>query len=226
MERAFKGVWIPKDIWISKNLTVMEKLFLVEIESLDNEDGCFANNSHFADFFSLSKNRCSEIIKSLEQKNKISIEYEQAGKVIKKRILKVAKGVFGKPTEGYSENRQTPSENRQTPSEKLEENNTINNTVIERSALAFLEENAPMMFESFMMNHKKNIVDFEKFKLLFNCKFDEEDLRYETKIINARLIRFATNYIENERSANFKNTNRFPVQPEVSSPSYNRVKFN
>ena len=36
MERAFKGIWIPAEIWLSKELKIMEKLFLVEIDSLDN----------------------------------------------------------------------------------------------------------------------------------------------------------------------------------------------
>ena len=65
--RDFKGIWIPKKIWLNKDLNVMEKLFLVEIDSLDNADGCFASNAHFSEFFGLSKNRCSEIIKSLER---------------------------------------------------------------------------------------------------------------------------------------------------------------
>ena len=79
-KRDFKGVWIPKEIWLSTDLKVMEKLILVEIDSLDNEDGCFASNEHFSKFFSLSKNRCSEIIKSLEKKGYIKIAPQNPGK--------------------------------------------------------------------------------------------------------------------------------------------------
>ena len=88
MERAFKGIWIPAEIWLSKELKIMEKLFLVEIDSLDNEDGCFASNEYFSNFFDLSKNRCSEIIKSLEKKGFIEIEYiyKKNKKSIEKRI--------------------------------------------------------------------------------------------------------------------------------------------
>ena len=50
MERDFKGIWIDKSIWLNEDLTVMEKLFLVEIDSLDNERGCFASNAHFLEF--------------------------------------------------------------------------------------------------------------------------------------------------------------------------------
>jgi len=38
MKRDFKGIWIPKEIWLNENLTLQEKVFLVEIESLDNEN--------------------------------------------------------------------------------------------------------------------------------------------------------------------------------------------
>lgn len=127
MERAFKGVWIPKEIWLSNNLTLQEKVFLVEISSLDNDEGCFASNAYFADFFGLSKNRCSEVIKSLEKKNLISIDYvrENGKKNIDKRVIKVLE----KSNRGYSENRQTYSESRRGYSENLEGNNTSNNTV-------------------------------------------------------------------------------------------------
>jgi Mn-dependent DtxR family transcriptional regulator len=88
-ERAFKGVWIPKNIWLSKELKLMEKVFLVEIDSLDNENGCFASNNYFADFFDLSPNRVSEIITSLADKKFVKISYEKKGKLTVKRIIKV-----------------------------------------------------------------------------------------------------------------------------------------
>ncbi len=100
MERDFKGIWIPKEIWLNTHLTMNEKLFLVEIDSLDNEKGCFASNDYFAEFFGLSKNRCSEIIKSLEKKGFLSVSYKyKAGtKAIESRIIKLLEisiGVLG-----------------------------------------------------------------------------------------------------------------------------------
>lgn len=89
MQRSFKGIWIPKEIWEDEKLTVMEKLFLVEIDSLDNADGCFASNKHFSNFFKISKGRCSQIIKSLEAKNLITIQIIQKDRVIKSRVLRV-----------------------------------------------------------------------------------------------------------------------------------------
>lgn len=98
LKRDFKGIWIPKDIWLDEDLSVMEKLVFVEIDSLDNENGCFAGNEHFSKFFSLSKNRCSEIIKSLESKGFIDCKYvyKEGTKSVEKRVIRCIR----KPEEG------------------------------------------------------------------------------------------------------------------------------
>ena len=89
MNRDFKGVWIPKEVWLNPELKIMEKLFLVEIDSLDGAQGCFASNAHFAEFFDISKGRCTQIIKSLEAKGIIKIQLTRNGKQITKRTIKV-----------------------------------------------------------------------------------------------------------------------------------------
>lgn len=88
VERAFKGVWIPSEVWLCKELNVMEKLFYVEITSLDNSNGCYASNTHFSDFFGVGKARCTQIIKSLEKKNLVSIQLIREGKNIIKRVIR------------------------------------------------------------------------------------------------------------------------------------------
>ena len=115
--RDFKGIWIPKEIWLSKDLTLQEKVFLVEISSLDNENGCFASNGHFADFFGISKTRVSLVIKSLINKGYIisDIIYKEGSKEILKRVLK----------ESYI----PPLTKVKYPTQqKLKGNNTFNNT--------------------------------------------------------------------------------------------------
>ena len=72
-ERDFKGIWIPREIWLASELTLLEKIFLVEIDSLDNEQNCYASNAYFAEFFGISKGRCTQIIKSLEAKGFITV---------------------------------------------------------------------------------------------------------------------------------------------------------
>ena len=70
-KRDFKGVWIPKEIWLSADLSVVEKCLFVEINSLDNEHGCYASNKHFAKFLGISDHQVSRLIKKLEEKGYI-----------------------------------------------------------------------------------------------------------------------------------------------------------
>jgi DNA-binding MarR family transcriptional regulator len=120
--RDFKGIWIPAKIWLSEELTLQEKVFLVEIDSLDNENGCWANNQYFADFFKISKTRVSLIIKSLVDKgyvftqvdaskgNKriLSTSQTKVKEVIKESLRgslrKVKEGRKGKLTHNNTEN--------------------------------------------------------------------------------------------------------------------------
>jgi len=67
--RDFKGVWIPKEIWLNTDLSIIEKVLLVEIDSLDNSDkGCFASNEYLAKFVQLSEGRVANIISDLKKR--------------------------------------------------------------------------------------------------------------------------------------------------------------
>ena len=89
MNENFKGIWIPADLWRCRNLKLIEKLFLIEIKSLDNGEGCTAGNAYFAEFFDMTKSRCSQIIKSLEAKKMIKITLHRDGKLITKRVCNI-----------------------------------------------------------------------------------------------------------------------------------------
>ena len=106
-ERDFKGIWIPREIWLASELTLLEKIFLVEIDSLDNEQNCYASNAYFAEFFGISKGRCTQIIKSLEAKKFIQIQLIRDKNVITKRVLRVVNKLntpLSKTKQGYLEN--------------------------------------------------------------------------------------------------------------------------
>lgn len=104
MNRGFKGVWIPKELWLNKELTWMEKLMLAEIDSLDNDDGCYASNGYLGPFFQISTTRVSQIVSSLKKKGYISVRYEREGKEIKRRVLNILKGGIKYTKGGYLEN--------------------------------------------------------------------------------------------------------------------------
>lgn len=64
-QRGFKGVWIPKEIWLDERLNALDKVILAEIDSLDNEDGCWAGNDYFAKFCQCSESKVSRSIANL-----------------------------------------------------------------------------------------------------------------------------------------------------------------
>jgi len=126
--RNFKGIWIPKFIWENKNLTIMEKVFIVEIDSLDNDNGCFASNNYFADFFNCTPQRCSQIINSLVKKKFIQAKYEynETGKKTNqctKRVLNILNTYQEKFKRGIKESLKGYQGN-------VKDNNTSNNTSI------------------------------------------------------------------------------------------------
>jgi hypothetical protein len=136
MERNFKGIWIPKEVWLSKDLTTIEKLFLVEIDSLDNKDGCFASNKYFAEFFGISKGRCTQIIKSLESKMFVNITLIREGKQVVKRLIRVV-NKLNNPSK-YS---------KQPYLENAQDNNTsISNTERETKFLSLFNERKKLKF--------------------------------------------------------------------------------
>ena len=83
-ERQFKkvarenGIWIPNFILFLDNLSFKEKGILAKIYHLDNEEGCFANNQYFSEFFGISKVQISKYVSRLTQKGYIENELNQA----------------------------------------------------------------------------------------------------------------------------------------------------
>lgn len=66
-KRDFKGVWFPAEVWLDDRLTALEKMILMEIDSLDNEGGCFASNEYLAEFCQCSKSKVSAAVSKLRR---------------------------------------------------------------------------------------------------------------------------------------------------------------
>jgi hypothetical protein len=119
--RDFKGVWIPKEIWLNTDLSIIEKVLLVEIDSLDNSDrGCFASNEYLASFVQLSEGRVANIISDLK-KRKFIIQVFFDGR---NRGLRISKS-----ESSFNENVKADltKKGKQT-TRKREHNNTVNKT--------------------------------------------------------------------------------------------------
>ena len=65
--RDFKGVWIPKRVFLDERLNAIEKIILIEIDSLDAEDseGCYASKEYLANFCKCSMTKVSTSISKL-----------------------------------------------------------------------------------------------------------------------------------------------------------------
>ena len=83
-KRDFKGIWTPAEVWLKEDLSIHEKVFFSEIDSLDNDEGCFASNEYFSKFFGVSTRRVSMIISSLKDKKYI----EESGFNGRSRVLR------------------------------------------------------------------------------------------------------------------------------------------
>jgi len=67
-QRDFKGVWIRKDIYLAEELSWTQKILLVEIDSLDKGEGCFASNKYFGQFLHKSEGQIANAISELRKK--------------------------------------------------------------------------------------------------------------------------------------------------------------
>lgn len=86
MYRDFKGVWIPKEIWLNDKLSLLEKVLLVEISSLDNEEHCIASNEYLASFCGCSESSVTKAIKKLK-KLELLEEIAFDGRIRKLRVV-------------------------------------------------------------------------------------------------------------------------------------------
>ena len=91
--RDFKGIWIPKEIWLDERLNTIDKVILLEIDSLDiSEDGCYASNKYLADFCQCAETSVSNSISKL-----IKLGYVEVLKFDgRKRYLKSSLTKFGR----------------------------------------------------------------------------------------------------------------------------------
>lgn len=66
--RDFKGIWIPKNVYLDKGLSWIEKVLLLEIDSLDKGKGCYASNSYMASFLNVKEKKVANILTDLRKR--------------------------------------------------------------------------------------------------------------------------------------------------------------
>lgn len=90
-KREFKGVWFPKEVWLDERLTALEKMILIEIDSLDGEKGCYASNEYLAKFCQCSQAKVSGAISKLKKLNYVVVESFDGRNRVLRSCLKVCR---------------------------------------------------------------------------------------------------------------------------------------
>ena len=131
MNRDFKGVWIDKEIWLMEGLSCVDKCLLTEIQSLDNENHCFATNSYFANFLGVSVPTVTRSLKKLEALNMIKAEYKKNQNGTTRIIMALITPLI-KMMRGANQNDETPTNQNDEHNNTEEVINTYINTVTKR----------------------------------------------------------------------------------------------
>lgn len=116
-QRKFRGIWIPADVWLDERLSAVEKVLLMEIDSLDNDkyDGCIMGNKRFSEMLQCSERTVSTMVSHLKELGYIKQESFDGRTRVLKSLLNENKGV------------PAPSKNCEAPTKNLLPNNIVNN---------------------------------------------------------------------------------------------------
>tara|TARA_R110002167_G_scaffold98972_9_gene259951 strand:+ start:884 stop:1498 length:615 start_codon:yes stop_codon:yes gene_type:complete len=115
-KRNFLGVWLPRDVYLDTNLSWTEKILYVEIQSLDNEQGCFASNEYFSEFLGVSTTTISLSISKLKKLGYVEcISFDGRRRVLKSAFKNLENQALRKL--------------KGTIKENLKHNNTDNNSI-------------------------------------------------------------------------------------------------
>lgn len=166
--RDFKGVWIPKEVWLDTDLNALDKIILVEIDSLDSEErGCFASNKYLAEFCQCSESKVSRSISKLTKLGYVSVKSFNGRCRVLKSLLKNVQGSLGKKARqtckqgSLGNNPRQPRQKAEADSAKKQAiniENNIDNKIDIKKEINKERKNFSQQVES----NKKENLDFEK----------------------------------------------------------------
>lgn len=92
-ERDFKGIWIPAEVWLDERLNPLEKVILMEIDSLDCGDkGCYASNEYIARFCQCSESKVAHAVTRLVELGYVSRKsFDGRQRILQSRLAKFAR---------------------------------------------------------------------------------------------------------------------------------------
>lgn len=133
MNRDFKGVWIPKEIWLNEELTILDKVILIEIDSLDNEEtGCIASNKYLSEFCNCTETKISTSISKLKEKGYIEqTSFDGRHRILKSRLKESLKQTL----------KNLKADFKKVNAINIDNNIDINNNSNSNSLFEFIESN-------------------------------------------------------------------------------------
>ena len=92
-ERDFKGIWIPAEVWLDERLNPLEKVILMEIDSLDcGEKGCYASNEYIAGFCQCSESKVAHAVTRLVELGYVSRKsFDGRQRILQSSLAKFAR---------------------------------------------------------------------------------------------------------------------------------------
>lgn len=92
-ERDFKGIWIPAEVWLDERLNPLEKVILMEIDSLDCGDkGCYASNEYIAGFCQCSESKVAHAVSRLVELGYVSRKsFDGRQRILQSRLANFAR---------------------------------------------------------------------------------------------------------------------------------------
>ena len=96
--RDFKGIWIPVEVYLDERLNALDKIILMEIDSLDcTEEGCYASNEYLSKFCQCKETKVSLSIKKLVELGYLEVvKFDGRKRFLKSRLLKNKRQTFKK----------------------------------------------------------------------------------------------------------------------------------
>ena len=175
LTRDFKGIWIPKEIWLDNRLNTIDKILLLEVDSLDcGDDGCYASNEYLAKFCQCTEWTVSTSINKLIKLGYINvIKFDGRKRYIKSRLGKIQRQTWENPKADLGKSKDINIINN------IEDINNNNNNIYD-----YLEENgfilSPIHYDAVQKWKDNDLTRFAIKKAVLNNKYN---ISYIEKIL-------------------------------------------
>lgn len=152
--RDFKGVWIPKRVFLDERLNAIEKIILIEIDSLDAEDseGCYASNEYLANFCKCSMTKVSTSISKLIKLGYLYVSKNDG----RKRYLKSR--LSNSESQDFKKSKPDLPEMKESNNSEEYSRDEINSNIDSPTELKEEKKNAYHSNEWFNSQHIKNML--------------------------------------------------------------------